>query len=154
MSYNYWLDKINEEGMVTARKLNVDNLKEIVSEKIIHPEKSDLRILLNRALALLNEWENIEGKENFENVKGKVDELKKLLEPKEKDVALIKNKLEELNSVVQKYSTELYKHAQQEQAKQQGQEQAKEKPKEDKVVDADFKVEDEKKDDKGKKEDK
>ena len=100
-------------------------------------------------------------------IQGKTDELKKLLESKERNVSAIKSKLEELNSVVQKYSTELYQKAQQEQQAQQAEQamkgqaqeqqgkQAKQKeskagkgkPKNENVVDAEFKVEDEKKED-------
>src|SRR3989338_5212695 len=100
-------------------------------------------------------------------IQGKTDELKKLLESKERNVSAIKSKLEELNSAVQKYSTELYQKAQQEQQAQQAEQamkgqaqeqqgkQAKQKeskagkgkPKNENVVDAEFKVEDEKKED-------
>ncbi|HLC36288.1 MAG TPA: molecular chaperone DnaK [archaeon] len=100
-------------------------------------------------------------------IQGKTDELKKLLESKERNVSAIKSKLEELNSVVQKYSTELYQKAQQEQqaeraeqamkgqaqeqqgkqAKQKESKAGKGKPKNENVVDAEFKVEDEKKED-------
>ena len=99
-------------------------------------------------------------------IQGKTDELKKLLESKERNVSAIKSKLEELNSAVQKYSTELYQKAQQEQQaqqaeqamkgqaqEQQGKQAKKEskpgkgKAKNENVVDAEFKVEDEKKED-------
>ena len=100
-------------------------------------------------------------------IQGKTDELKKLLESKERNVSAIKSKLEELNSAVQKYSTELYQKAQQEQqaeraeqamkgqaqeqqgkqAKQKESKAGKGKPKNENVVDAEFKVEDEKKED-------
>ena len=55
--------------------------------------------------------------------------------------------MEEINSKVQKMSTELYQKVAQEQAAKQKEAKtdSKAKPKDEKVVDADYKVEDEKK---------
>ena len=74
------------------------------------------------------------------------------MKPEEKNVDAIKAKLDEVNKKVQAISTELYQKVAQEQAaQQQAQQQAagtgeesSEKPKDENVVDADYKVEDEK----------
>ena len=87
-------------------------------------------------------------KAKLEPVKKHIDELKKLMEPKEKDIEAIKKKLEEVNKYLQDAATEMYQKAQ---AEQQKKEEGKKKDKKDEdVVDADYKVEDEKKDKKKK----
>ncbi len=66
----------------------------------------------------------------IKDIKAKTEDLKKLMAEKEKDVAKVKAKLDELNQIAQKAATELYKKAG---------EQPKEAPKEEKkedVVDA------------------
>ncbi|MBT5022924.1 Hsp70 family protein, partial [Candidatus Woesearchaeota archaeon] len=83
----------------------------------------------------------------------KVGELKKLLEPEDKDISVIKAKLEEVEKMVQEASTEMYqKAAAEQQAKQQADNAdnagskgaAGTDGKDEKVVDADYEVEDEK----------
>tara|TARA_Y100000310_G_scaffold326243_1_gene390876 strand:+ start:2248 stop:4122 length:1875 start_codon:yes stop_codon:yes gene_type:complete len=84
----------------------------------------------------------------IETVKGKIMELKELLKPEEKDVSAIKKKTDEINELVQKMSTELYKKAAEEQQKAGQNGQAKEeapKEKKEKVVEADYEVKEEKK---------
>jgi molecular chaperone DnaK len=79
----------------------------------------------------------------LDDIKKNVDELKALMKPEIKDVAKIKQKLEEVNKIVQEASTELYQQA----AKKQ-QEQKADKPADDpeeKVVDADYEMKDGKK---------
>ena len=59
-------------------------------------------------------FKDLEGKvdaKEIETVKGKILELKELLKPAEKDVASIKKKIDEINEMVQKMSTELYQKA-------------------------------------------
>ncbi len=110
----------------------------------------------------------VSGKE-IEEVKGRIMELKELLKPAEKDVASIKKKMDEINEMVQKLSTELYQKAAQQHQEahgksdgaQQSQEQADEGEGESKaenshtngenVVDADYEVKDEGKKKGGKK---
>jgi len=79
-------------------------------------------------------------------------ELKELLKPDKKDIAALKAKMDEVNTLVQKMSTEMYQKVAQEQAKKQQQgAQAGPQPgatedaskKDEKVVDAEYKVEDE-----------
>ena len=63
----------------------------------------------------------VESKE-LETVKGKIMELKELLKGDKKDIAAVKAKMDEVNGLVQKMSTELYQKAAEDRAKgQQGQ---------------------------------
>ena len=99
---------------------------------------------------LFKDFEGKVDKKELEEVKGKIMELKELLKPDKKDIAAIKKKTEEVNEIVQKMSTELYQKAAEKQAAQQQEsgkteEPKKEDEKDEKVVDADYKVEDEKK---------
>ena len=86
-------------------------------------------------------------------------ELKELLKPEKKDIAALKQKTDEVNQLVQKMSTEMYQKAAAEQAKQKQSQGAgaqgsggsgpqgagSSAKKDEKVVDAEYKVEDEKK---------
>ena len=110
---------------------------------------------------MLDELKDKIDKKQTEEIRGKVMELEELLKPDKKDIAAIKKKLDEVNQIVQKMSTEMYQKVAQEQAKKQAQQQKakgqagadgkEEKPKDDNVVDADYKVEDEEKGKKKKK---
>jgi molecular chaperone DnaK len=96
---------------------------------------------------LFKEFEGkVDGKE-LETVKGRIMELKELLKPEKKDVAAIKAKMDEVNQLVQKMSTEMYQKVAQEQAKRQQQQNSAgtsgSRKKDDNVVDAEYKVEDE-----------
>ena len=100
---------------------------------------------------MLDELKDKIDKKQAEEIRGRIMELEELLKPEKKDIAAIKKKLDEVNQIVQKMSTEMYQKVAQEQAKKQ-QQQGKagasgkeEKPKNDNVVDADYKVEDEEK---------
>ena len=68
---------------------------------------------------LLKEFEGKVDKKDVDAITDKVEELKKLLEAKNKDSAKMKKVMDELNQVVQKASTELYQKAAAEQAKAQ-----------------------------------
>ncbi|MDO8538654.1 MAG: molecular chaperone DnaK [archaeon] len=89
--------------------------------------------------------EEMKGKisaETESNIKKEITELKELLGKEPKDVAKLKHKLEEANKVIQQAGTELYQKA----GKQhnEAEHSHNEKVNED-VVDADYKVEDDKK---------
>ena len=74
--------------------------------------------------------------------------LKELMKPAEKDVAAIKKKMDEINELVQKMSTELYQKAGQQYHQEHGKqdhEEKDEKSDDENVVDADYEVKDEKK---------
>lgn len=112
---------------------------------------------INQADALVYSTEK-----TLKDLKGKVDEaklktikdeieaLKKLLEPEEKDIEALKKKLEEVNKVVQEAATEMYQKAAAEQQKAQeaagADAKAEGSDKKENVVDADYEVEDDKKD--------
>ena len=116
-------------------------------------KKEDIETI-NQAESLVYSTEKMfkemEGKvdeKKLGDVKKDIEELKKLLEPKEKDASKIKEKLDEVNKKVQDMSSEMYQKVAEEQAKQQqaaGAEgpQAEEKKEGEEVVDADFKEKD------------
>ncbi|MBI2650361.1 molecular chaperone DnaK [Candidatus Woesearchaeota archaeon] len=98
-------------------------------------------------------FKDFEGKvpeKEISEVKGKIIELKELLKPADKDVDAIKKKVDEINEMVQRMSTELYQKAGQQYKQEHGQ-QTNEEPEEkkskndDNVVDADYEVKDEEK---------
>jgi molecular chaperone DnaK len=96
---------------------------------------------------VFNELEGKVDAKKLETAKGHIMELKELLKSDKKDIAKIKTKMDEVNKEMQAMSTEMYQKATQEQAKQQASKSAgaDKGKKDEKVVDADYKVEDEKK---------
>jgi len=95
---------------------------------------------------LLDELKDKGDKKKLEEIKKHNEELKELL--KDKNVDKIKSKLEEMNKIVQAMTIEMYQKA----AKEQ--QESKKDSKDEKVVDADFKTDnekDQKKDEKDKK---
>lgn len=98
---------------------------------------------------VLEEMKGKADQAKLDSVKKKNDELKELLGKEPKDIPAIKAKMEELNKDMQAIGTEIYQKAAQEAAKkQQGQQEAaggkEEKKKDEKVVDADYEVKDDK----------
>ncbi|MEK6957935.1 MAG: molecular chaperone DnaK [archaeon] len=155
-----------EQGVkiVASQKLSDEEIKRMQREAEEHAEEDKKKReeieTLNNAEAMVYSTEKLleemKGKvteEKLSAIKSKGGELKKLLEPEQKDIDAIKSRLEELNKEVQGASTELYKNAQEEAAKKHGNGQEggqahkgkKGKKEEDKVVDAEF-TEDDKKD--------
>jgi molecular chaperone DnaK len=149
--------------IVASQKLNDDEIEKMKKDAEVHAEEDKKRKdevdTVNQADTLVfsteKMLEELKGKVDEGKVKeiqGKLDEFKALLKEEKKDIAKIKAKTEEANKVIQAMSTELYQKAQQAQQQAQGQAgaqdapsgQSKDKPKE-KVVDADYKVEDEEK---------
>ncbi len=150
--------------ITASQKLSEDEVGRMRKEAESHAEDDKKRQeeveAINQADTLVytteKTFDEFKGKvdsKELETVKGKVMELKELLKPDKKDIAAIKAKMDEVNSLVQKMSTEMYKKVAEEQAKKQ-QEQAKagagasaetgkKDEKDEKVVDADYKVEDE-----------
>ena len=107
---------------------------------------------------LLSDFKGKVAGEKLEAIQKQIGELKQLLKETSKDAAKIKEKLEELNKIVQEASTELYQKAQQAQPSQPSgpgegtggsnySEDSDEnsKNKKDKVVDADYEVKGDKK---------
>jgi len=96
----------------------------------------------------LKEMEGKADDKKLKEIKDKVEELKKLMQPEKKDIPAIKKKLEEINQVAQAAATEMYQKVQQEQAKKQSAGKGKKEKESDepdeKVVDAEV-VDEEKK---------
>lgn len=147
--------------ITATQKLSEEEVEKMRKEAEEHAEEDKKRQeeveTINQADALVYStkklFKDFKGKvdsKELETVKGKIMELEELLKPEKKDIAAIKKKVEEVNELVQKMSTEMYQKVAQEQAKQQqakAGEQPKEekKPKDDKVVDAEYEVKDDKK---------
>ncbi|MAG08517.1 molecular chaperone DnaK [Candidatus Woesearchaeota archaeon] len=153
--------------ITASQKLSDDEVEKMKKEAEEHAEEDKKRKdeieTINQADALVYSTEKLfkdfEGKakkKEMEDIKGKIMELKELLKPEKKDIEALKKKMDEVNKLVQKVSTELYKKVAEEQAKkqkeagagagpEQGSEGKKSGKKDEKVVDADYKVEDEKK---------
>jgi molecular chaperone DnaK len=157
--------------ITASQKLNDEEVEKMKKEAEEHADEDEKRKseieTVNQADALVHSskkmFKEFKGKvddKELETVKGKVMELEELLKPDKKDVEKVKKKTEEINEIVQKISTEMYQKVAEEQAKKQqaaggaagdgagpaGSEQ----PKDEKVVDAEFKVEDEDKKEKKK----
>jgi len=146
--------------ITASQKLNDEEVEKMRKEAEAHAEEDQKRKeeveTINQADTLVYSTEKLfkdfEGKvdtKELETVKGKIMELKEMLKPEKKDAAAIKSKMDEVNQLVQKMSTEMYQKVAEEQAKKQKQTETKEtagKPKKkgDKVVDADYKEEDDK----------
>jgi molecular chaperone DnaK len=149
---------------ITAnQKLSDEDIEKMKKDAEEHAEEDQKRKeeveTINQADALVfssekmfKDFEGKADKKELEGVKGKIMELKELLKPDKKDISAVKAKMEEINTIVQKMSTEMYEKVAKEQAAKQqasGDETKKESgPKENKeenVVDADYKVEDDKK---------
>lgn len=103
---------------------------------------------------LFKDFEGKVSSKELEEVKGKILELKELLKPASKDVDAIKKKMDEINDIVQRLSTELYQKAGQQyqeahkgrETEEAGEEAKAGNPhkKDENVVDADYEVKDEK----------
>ncbi|MBN1544640.1 molecular chaperone DnaK [Candidatus Woesearchaeota archaeon] len=159
---------------ITApNKLNDTDVEKMRKEAEAHAEddkkRRDDAETINKADTLVYTSEktikDMEGKVSEDSLKpinAEIAELKKLLEPEQKDVETIRKKLDELERLVQAAATEMYQKAQQEYskkhpqggAKQSGQSPSGEdageeegpapkKGRKEKVVDADYEVEDE-----------
>ena len=157
--------------ITASQKLSEDEIERMKKNAEEHAEEDKKRKeeaeTINQADALVSSskrlFKDFEGKvdsKELETVKGKIMELEELLKPENKDAAKIKEKMDEVNELVQKMSTEMYQKVAQEQAKKQqqgggaagdaeepGEEAEEEKPKgkKGKVVDAEYKEERKKK---------
>ncbi|MBW2970915.1 molecular chaperone DnaK [Candidatus Woesearchaeota archaeon] len=147
--------------ITAAQKLNDSEIERMRKDAEEHAEEDKRRkdeietinqadTLVYSTEKMLDEFKGKVAEDKIKDVKKISDELKELLKPEKKDVDAIKAKMEEMNKLVQAMSTELYQKAAQEQAAQQqtsksdhSAKKPKSKVKKDKVVDADYKVEDE-----------
>jgi molecular chaperone DnaK len=164
--------KIQKIQISASQKLSDEEIEKMKKDAEEHAEEDKKRKeeidVVNEADALVFSTEKLfkdfEGKvdkKELEEVKGKIMELKELLKPDKKDTKVIKAKFEEVNKLVQKMSTDMYqKAAAEQQAKagtgagptcgagcDPGKTNGK-NSKDEKVVDADYKVDDDKKEDK------
>ena len=147
--------------ITASQKLSEDEVEKMRKDAESHADEDKKRQeeieTINQADTLVyttekmfDELKDKVDKKEVETVKGKIMELKELLKPEKKDVAAVKAKMDEINTIVQKMSTEMYKKVAEEQAKKQkeagaaGAKSAGKEEKDDNVVDADYKVDDEK----------
>jgi len=151
--------------ITASQKLNEEEIEKMKKDAEIHAEEDKKRKekvdTLNEAEGLVTQYEKTikdmgdkVDKKQLDPIKKDIEGLKELLKDKEKNYEQIKKAKDTLIQKFQKVSEELYKKAAEEQAKKQAQEQAgskgtgkkeKTEKKDDNVVDADYKVEGDKK---------
>jgi len=145
--------------ITASQKLNDDEIDKMKKDAEMHAEEDKQRKekaeVFNEAESLVFQYEktikdmgNKVDKKQLEPIQKDIDGLKELLKDKEKNLEAIKKAKEALVQNFQKVSEEMYKKVAEEQAKKQQAEQKAEpkgKKKDEKVVDADYKVDDEKK---------
>ncbi|MBI2656724.1 Hsp70 family protein, partial [Candidatus Woesearchaeota archaeon] len=142
--------KLSDEELERMRKeaeqfADVDKQKKEEIEAINQADN-----LVYSTEKLFKDFEGKVSSKEIEEVKGKILELKELLKPQQKDVDAIKRKMDEINEIVQRLSTELYQKAGQQYQQQHGQQaneetEGKKSKNDDNVVDADYEVKDEEK---------
>ena len=156
--------KLNDEEVERMKK-QAEEFAEVDKKKKEEVETiNNADVLVYSTEKLFKDFEGKTDSKELETVKGKVMELKELLKSEKRDVSAIKTKMDEINEIVQKLSTELYQKAAEQHKKEHPGEQKSEeenspnsKDKDEKVVDAEYEVKDEnevkdeKKKDKGKK---
>jgi molecular chaperone DnaK len=148
--------------ITASQKLSEDEIEKMKKDAEIHAEEDKKRKekvdTLNEAEALVNQYDKTikdmgdkVDKKQIEPIKKDIDGLKELLKDGDKNYDQIKKAKDSLIQKFQKVSEELYKKVAEEQAKKQqaaggaGPKSQKENKKDDNIVDADYKVEDEKK---------
>ncbi len=141
--------KLSEEEIDKMMKNAEKHAEEDKKRKEEVEVRNNAESLIYATEKTLSELGDKIAKEQKEKIDNKVKELKELM-PKE-DIAAIKTKTEELSKALQEVGASIYQQAQaaqQAQQKTQGKkpEEKKEKSKDEKVVDAEYKVEDEEKD--------
>ena len=146
-------NKLSEEEVERMRKQAEEHSEEDKKRKEEIETINNADNLVYSTERLFKDFEGKVDSKELGTVKGKILELKELLKTEKKDVSAIKSKMDEVNEIVQKMSTEMYQKVAQEQAKkqqnqgQQGQGQQGNSGNNDQddenVVDADYKVEDE-----------
>ncbi len=108
--------------IVASQKLSNEEIEKMKKEAESHAEEDRKKMdeigTINSAdavaystLKFLDEMKGKIPEDKSAKIREKAEELKKLLEPAEKDVAALKSRLEELNKLVQEASTELYRNA-------------------------------------------
>jgi molecular chaperone DnaK len=117
---------------ITApNKLDEGEIEKMRKEAEVHADEDKKRKdeveLVNNAESLVytmdRTFKDLEGKvpeKELKEVRSRIDNLKKLLEPEKKDLAKIKAAVDELNDYAQKAGAELYKKAAEAQAAKEG----------------------------------
>ncbi len=147
--------------ITATQKLSEEDIEKMKKDAEIHSEEDKKRKekvdVLNEAETMVFQYEKTikelgdkVDKKQIEPIQKDIEGLKELLKDKEKNYEAIKKAKDDLTQKFQKVSEELYKKVAEEQAKKQqqasaGKEEPKKEKKGDKVVDADYKVEGEKK---------
>jgi molecular chaperone DnaK len=152
-------------NITASQKLNDEEIEKMKKDAEIHAEEDKKRKekvdTLNEAESLVTQYEKTikdmgdkVDKKELEPIKKDIEGLKELLKDKEKNYETIKKAKDDLIAKFQKVSEEMYKKVAEEQAKKQAEagkagagpsKSAKEEKKDENVVDADYKVEDDKK---------
>ncbi|MBI4440488.1 molecular chaperone DnaK [Candidatus Woesearchaeota archaeon] len=138
--------------ITATQKLSEEEVKKMQREAEEHAEedkkrKEEIEVINNADTLvystknLFKEFEGKVDKKGLETVKGMIMELEELLKPEKKDVSAVKKKLDEVNEAVQKLSTELYQNA----SASKQDKGAEEEQEGENVVDAEYKVDEEKK---------
>ncbi len=140
-------NKLSEEEVERMRKEAEAHAEEDKKRKEEAETINQADTAVYAAEKLLNEAGDKIDKAKIDSITKKKDELKKLIGEEKKDIAKIKQAMEELNKEVMEASTELYQKAAAARQEEKAQEAGKTEDKE-KVVDAEYKVEDEDKKDK------
>ena len=153
--------------ITASTNLSKDEIEKMKQEAEKHAEedkkKQEEAETVNNAESLVFQFGNLEkemkdkvDESKLEEARKEIDELKKLLDAQERDMAKIKEQYDKANEVLQKVSTEMYQKVAEEQQKQQAAEaqseagsESGEEKKDDNVVDADYEEsKDDKKDEK------
>jgi molecular chaperone DnaK len=145
--------------ITASQKLSEEEIERMKRDAEIHAEEDKKRKekaeTLNEAESIVFQYERTlkeigdkVDQKQIEPIKKDIEGLKELLKDKEKNYEQIKKAKDDLMQKFQKVSEELYRKIAEEQAKKQqagatGAAETKEKPKDENVVDADYKVEDE-----------
>ncbi len=141
---------------ITAnQKLSDEDIEKMKKDAEAHADEDNKRKeeaeTINQADTLIystektmKEMEGKVDKAKLDPLKKMIDGLKELMKPEKKDIEAIKKKVEEINKIAQEAATELYQKAAAEKQKAEAPKEEKGK-KDEKVVDANFKEEGEKK---------
>ncbi len=139
-------NNLSEEEIERMRKEAEMHAEEDKKRKELIEKKNEAENLVYTIEKTLKDFEGKISEDNIKELKEKTEELKKVKDKENVTVEELKKVIEEVNSILQKASTELYQKAQKEQTTEQtAKTDSKENDKkEEKVKDAEYKVEEEK----------
>jgi len=142
-------------NITASQKLSEEEIEKMRKQADEHAEEDKKRReeieTINSADSLVYSSEKLFGElkdkvdqAKIDDVKKSVDRLKELLKPEQKDIAKVKDMVEAITNKTQELSTELYQKAAAAQQEAQASADKKENKKDEKIVDAEVKKEDEK----------